>query len=89
MSVCPTCGTPAIDRNNANRRVFALLNNLGIGDNERRELAMMLPTQTGASQPPSFATLTAAELQLLGDWLTGLEKGLELAELRVERGRGD
>ena len=89
MSVCPTCGTPAIDRNKANRRVFALLNNLGIGDNERRELAWMLPGQAGATGPPSFASLSGADLQLLGDWLTGAEMLLELAKLRVTEGVGD
>jgi hypothetical protein len=86
---CPTCGHTPPDRAYENRRVFALLAELGIGDNERRELAMMLPTQTGATQPPSFAALTDCELQQLGDWLTGGIRLMELAALRATEGVGD
>jgi hypothetical protein len=86
---CQTCGECPPDRAHQNRRVFALLNELGIGDNERRELAMMLPTQTGATQPPSFAGLTGCELRQLCDWLTGGIRLMELAALRATEGVGD
>ena len=94
---CPQCGwgvpapvpADALDRGKENRRCFALINELGIGENERRELAMMLPSQAGASHPPSFTTLTAADLKLLADWMTGGKMLLELAALRVEAGKGD
>ena len=94
---CPKCGWgipapvphDAIDRSKENRRTFALLTELGIGENERRELAMMLPSQSGAAHPPSFTTLTGADLKLLADWLTGGKMLLELAALRVTEGVGD
>jgi hypothetical protein len=78
-----------VDRDKENRRVFALISKLGIGTNERRELAMMLPSQSGAAGPPSFSTLTGAELVVLGQWLTGIDMGLELAKLRQQAGSGD
>ena len=87
--ICPTCLVEPPDRNHENRRVFALLAELGIGTNERRELAMMLPTRTGATGPVSFSTLTGAELRLLGDWLTGGTRLLELVQLRATPDQGD
>lgn len=77
------------ERAHQNRRAFAVANELGLGDMERRELAMMLPTQTGASGPVSWAALSIAELGLLADWMTGVIRLRELANLRAVPGRGD
>lgn len=77
------------DRAHQNRRAFAVANELKLGDMERRELAMMLPTQTGASGPVSWRVLRAQELGLLADWMTGAIRLAELANLRAVQGRGD
>ena len=76
-------------RASQNRRAFALANDLELGDMERRELAMMLPTQSGAAMPVSWSKLTAAELGLLADWMTGVQRLRELANLRAVPGQGD
>lgn len=76
-------------RAHQNRRAFVVANELGLGNMERRELAMMLPTQTGASGPVSWAALSVAELGLLADWMTGVIRLRELANLRAVPGQGD
>jgi hypothetical protein len=72
-----------------NRSAFALANKLGLGNTERGELAMMLPTQTGASGPVSWGSLSGAELRLLADWMTGWIWLTELANLRAVPGQGN
>jgi len=89
MGAYVTVESAAADRALQNRRAHAVAGELGIGDTERRELAMMLPTQTGAAGPVSWAVLSGAELRLLADWMTGVIRLKELANLRAVPGRGD
>jgi hypothetical protein len=54
----------------------------GLDDEERRELAMMLPTQSGASGPVSWALLSDQELALMIAWLRGAMLVEDLRRLR-------
>ena len=53
------------------RYAFALANELGLTDEERRELAMMLPTRMNAHEPVSWAVLDVKELATMVHWLNG------------------
>lgn len=64
------------------RRAQALAGELGLSDEERRELAMMLPGQMGASGPVSWRQLTESDLATMVHWLNGAMKVYELLALR-------
>ena len=74
-----------LDRAFQNRRAFALATEVGLTDDERRELAFMLPSQSAASGPVSWASVSDADLRLLGDWLHGAVLCARLAALRAIR----
>lgn len=65
------------------RYARALSDDLGLSDEERRELAMMLPTRSGAQGPVSWRELTVEELAIMVHWLNGAMKVYELLSLRV------
>lgn len=71
------------------RRVYlmryarALAADLGLTDDERRELAMMLPTRSHATGPVSWGDLRVDELAIMVHWLNGSLKVYELLRLRV------
>ena len=52
-------------------------------DEERRELAMMLPSRSGATGPVSWRELSVEELAIMVHWLNGALKVYELLRLRV------
>lgn len=66
-------GTREYDTSRARlrRHAFALAGDLALSDEERRELAMMLPTRRGSSGPVSWATLTDEEFAVLVHMLDG------------------
>lgn len=70
------------DRGYYMRYAQALAGELRLTDEERRELAMMLPTQMGASEPVSWATLDASELAHLVTWLNGARLVRDLIRMR-------
>ena len=61
----------------------ALAADLGLTDDERRELPMMLPGQSGAQSPVSWSKLSAQDLTIMVHWLNGSLKVYELLRLRV------
>ena len=65
------------------RYARALSDDLGLEDEERRELAMMLPTRSGATGPVSWKELSVEELAIMVHWLNGAMKVYELLRLRV------
>lgn len=64
-------------------RAWLLAGELRLSDSERRELAMMLPTRSGASGPVSWAMLDERELSRIVKWLQGANLVLELYGLRA------
>lgn len=76
---------PADPRQRAHlmRLCWALAKDLTLTDDERRELAMMLPTRGDASEPVSWATLDASELAHLANWLSGARLVRDLLRMRV------
>lgn len=66
------------------RRAQALASELGLDDDERRELAMMLPGQMSASGPVSWKHLDVGDLATMVHWLNGATKVYELVRMRVE-----
>lgn len=54
----------------------------GLSDEERRELAMMLPTRRGASGPVSWGLLSDDEIALLCAYLRGAMLVQDLRRLR-------
>lgn len=64
------------------RRARALAAELGLTDEERQELAMMLPGQMHASEPVSWARLTDEDLSVMVHWLLGATRVYELLRLR-------
>ena len=71
----PQSGTPAYDsaRERLRRHAFALARELNLTDEERREVAMRLPSRSGAQGPVSWALLDVDELAHLVAWLQGAE----------------
>ena len=65
------------------RYAFALSNELGLTDEERRELAMMLPTRMDATEPVSWSTLSVKEYATLVHWLNGAAKVYSLLRQRA------
>lgn len=59
-----------------------LAEQIGLTDEERREVAMMLPTRMDASGPVSWGLLSDAELATLCSWLKGAILVLHLRDLR-------
>ncbi len=68
------------------RYARALSDDLGLTDEERRELAMMLPSRSGATGPVSWKQLSVEELAIMVHWLNGALKVYELLRLRVTPG---
>jgi hypothetical protein len=66
------------------RRAFALVDTIGLTDDERRELAMMVGTH-GASGPVSWAALSIADLEQLIERLVGYEQVSVLLAMRIIR----
>ena len=64
------------------RYAFALAKELGLSDEERRELAMMLPSQMDAHEPVSWATLDVTELATMVHWLNGATRVYSLLRQR-------
>lgn len=65
------------------RYAAALAADLRLTDDERRELAMMLPSRMGASGPVSWALLDKSELAHLVMWLAGAQLVRDLLRLRA------
>lgn len=78
-------GDPSFDtaRARLQRHAFALARELALSDEERRELAMMLPSRKGASEPVSWALLEADEYAHLVNWMDGARLILALYRLRA------
>jgi len=68
------------------RYARALAADLGLTDEERRELAMMLPSRSDATGPVSWRDLSVEELAIMVHWLNGAMKVYELLRLRVAPG---
>lgn len=64
------------------RYARALAGDLGLTDEERRELAMRLPSQSHAQGPVSWGKLTVEELAIMVHWLNGALTVYELLRLR-------
>lgn len=64
-------------------RAILLAQQLTLTDDERRELAMMLPTRSGATGPVSWGSLSPGELARIVKWLEGAGFVLELLGLRA------
>lgn len=77
-------GSPAYDsaKSRLRRHAFALARELTLTDEERRELAMMLPSRSGAHEPVSWSSLEAEEFAHLVAWLDGAHRVLALYRLR-------
>jgi hypothetical protein len=77
-------GTPGYDTAKARlrRRAFALVGELNLDDDERRELAMMLPSRRDARGPVSWASLDEEEWAHLVLWLDGARLILALYRMR-------
>lgn len=73
-----------IPRTKKMRQARALSAQLGLDDFERRELAMMLPSQANASEPVSWAKLDEGELQMLCWQMEGALRVYELLRQRVQ-----
>lgn len=65
------------------RYARALAADLGLTDDERRELAMRLPGQSGAQGPVSWSQLSAQDLAIMVHWLNGSLLVYELLRQRV------
>lgn len=65
------------------RYARALAGELGLSDEERRELAMRLPSQSGATGPVSWELLDAEDLAIMVHWLNGSLMVYELLRQRV------
>ena len=68
------------------RYAFALCKELTLSDDERRELAMMLPSRMNATEPVSWKELDVGELAVLVHWLNGATKVVTLLRLRPHDG---
>jgi len=68
------------------RYAFALCKELGLEDDERRELAMMLPSRMDAHEPVSWKLLDLGELAVMVHWLNGATKVYGLLRLRPSLG---
>lgn len=77
-------GTRAYDlpRNKLMRHAFALAHELALSDDERRELAMMLPSRRDAQGAVSWSLLDVDELAHLVLWLDGARLVHALYRLR-------
>lgn len=64
------------------RRARALAGDLGLTDEERRELAMMLPDQKGASGPVSWGQCTDDDLSVMVQWLHGARHVYDILSMR-------
>lgn len=75
---------PAVDaaKLRLQRHAFALARELSLTDDERRELAMMLPSRKGASGPVSWADLEVDEFAHLVIELEGARLVLALYRMR-------
>ncbi len=65
------------------RYARALAGELGLSDDERRELAMRLPGQSGAQGPVSWSKLSVEDLAIMVHWLNGSLLVYELLRMRV------
>jgi hypothetical protein len=77
-------GTRAYDsaKERLRRHAFALVRELNLSDEERQELAMMLPGRKGSQGPVSWALLDVDELAHLVNWLEGARLVLALYRQR-------
>lgn len=66
------------------RYARALATELGLTDDERRELAMMLPSRMNQSEPLSWSRLDSKELATMVHWLNGALRVYSLLRLRPE-----
>lgn len=64
------------------RHAHALAREMDLSDDERRELAMMLPGQEGAQAAVSWATLDEVELAVMVQWLRGAQLVRDVKRLR-------
>lgn len=63
-------------------RARFLAEQIGLTDDERHELAMMLPDRWRESEPLSWGKLTDSEVALLCSWLKGAVLVITLRDLR-------
>lgn len=64
------------------RRAYAIARSLSLTDDERHQLAMMIPSLHGAQDGVSWASLDPDELYHLCIMLEGAQRVLELYRLR-------
>lgn len=63
-------------------RALFFARDVGLSDEERRELAMMLPGQSSASGPVSWAHLSETDLAVMCAWLRGARLFVDLVAQR-------